>query len=59
MKAEKGREARKRIKSDHTMMIPVFCHFHTVLPVIYFMEWRQRKEVKRAREKRDHEDDVS
>ncbi len=35
------------------MTLPDFCHCHSVLPVFYLMEWRQRKDVKRAREKRD------
>jgi hypothetical protein len=41
------------------MMFPDFFHLHTVLPVIYFTEWRHRKDVMRAREKKDHKDDVS
>jgi hypothetical protein len=58
-------ESRERMWSEKAkkviirMMIPVFCHFHPVLPVIYLMEWMQRKDVKRAREKIDHKDDVS
>jgi hypothetical protein len=41
------------------MMLPDVCHFHTVLHAIYLMVLRQRREMKRAREKRDHKDDVS
>ncbi len=52
------------------MTFPDFCQCHTVLPIrmmfpnlchLYtdFTEWRQRKDVKQAREKRDHKDDVS
>ncbi len=41
------------------MMFPEFFHLHTVLPVIYFTGWRQRKDVKRESEKSDHEGDDS
>ncbi len=41
------------------MMFPDLCQCHNVLPVIYFTVLRQRKDVKRAREKKDHKDDVS
>jgi hypothetical protein len=54
MKAEKGCDTRTRKK-----VIPVFFHFHIILPVIYLMEWMQRKDVKWAREKINHKDDVS
>jgi hypothetical protein len=54
-----GMDSEEGQKEIIRMMFPDFCQCHTVLPDIYFMVLRQTKDVKLAREKRDHKDGVS